>query len=1117
MATDNGNTVYTLTVINARGEDKNLKNLVITNNAKDKDYQIIRLSYEKRLYSPCCINVELKRVKNTLGLSNIKKDFGGKSVTLQVSAGSKNSTIATDYFVYHYNPVFAGSTCSVFLTLYSRDKLLTLNKFNKVYLNKKLGADIITKTLCTVGTEVGPLTGCKVTPDIQNLQLLTYSISNKEYEVLQPYRVQYNEDFYSFISRIACRCGEFLYFEDGKLKLGLDNSEAIEIKTSDTLRMEYPGFGNSPLAVSSCFRDYFINDTTYSENSLTCSDYGAFDEYFDVLDKGKLPDKWGDEFYLPDLLNWIKDSVLPFVGTIRGHEIYTSAEKITEAALEFVTMFSSYGTNAKYVNDKFKKFFDTSDSQRTDGDKLSQFADVRRAGYGRLLNKQLAEIRDKEMEAAREVVRIRVETGFSAEKKIKLGSRVSIIEGENKTEYRVVSCTGQYSETQIKDGNKIDGSPNYILKITDITDFELVPLRKILLYTSSDNKGILSGSPLCIPPYDKCAESVPAPPQIAVVTEDNDPRYIGRVRVRYTWQKKDDPGSPWVRVLAPLASSSGAVHFQPKEGDEVMLGYIDGNIDRPYVAGSLFNDKGKLHDCLYSAYNNTIRVGSQRLDFRTGSIANWFDSVIPFASMVTPFIQGQMNDLTKKADDTGSFAKNLHGITRLTDAYEIWKIEGNTAARTVTINSAWGKVKIDAYTGVTIESAGDISIKGRNISISAQDKIKIESGVAIKNARKSQTEYNDRKNNKTDTFLAGLGWTFVDLGGKKLDLSLPRVIFDSINPPKDGTLEIKSNRYLLLEAGRGAAYDSVSTATNRLNRSESCLNELVAIIGASEDYVDLKLGIHSKKLTNVQETINKLIDSIKPKNIQNNEVNKFVREGMNDKKSIDDTSLVKEMKENDVGEQDKSKKDINEIQHTDVVQYIYKENVVANLDQLFTEISNEKVKYEGPLKEKYDKAIKDAYSKCCKKHPTVDRGLYKNYVVRTMIGKYINDIDFLTMDVNPDAEDWLECVESIQADKNVIRDWYLESTSWKSGYQTPFYIDAKNLNQGSILMSQKDGHSIMLDGKTFTEVKNTENEEKNLATFINNLKKIINKCYPEPYNEILEVENRELIREESDD
>ena len=54
-------------------------------------------------------------------------------------------------------------------------------------------------------------------------------------------------------------------------------------------------------------------------------------------------------------------------------------------------------------------------------------------------------------------------------------------------------------------------------------------------------------------------------------------------------------------------------------------------------------------------------------------------------------------------------------------------------------------------------------------------------------------------------------------------------------------------------------------------------------------------------------------------------------------------------------------------------------------------------------------------------------------------------------------------------------------------------------------MSQKDGHSIMLDGKTFTDVKNAENEEKNLATFINNLKEIIDKCYPAPYKEIDKV------------
>ncbi|MCQ2151683.1 MAG: phage baseplate assembly protein V [Bacteroidales bacterium] len=943
--------------------------------------------------------------------------------------------------------------------------------------------------LSTVNGVAGPLVGCKVTPSIQNLQLLTYSISNKEYEVLQPYRVQYNEDFYSFISRVACRCGEFLYFEDGKLKLGLDNSKAIEIKTSETLRMEYPSFGNSSLTVTNCFRNYLSATTDGNSNStasLPSSDYGAFDEYFDVLDKGSLPDSWGDEFYWAELVNYIKDSILPCVTAGRGHEIYTTTEKIAKAAVELAIMFGSYGTNAKYINDKFKEFFNTSDTQQVDGNKLSQFADARRAGYGRLLNKQLAEIRNKEMKAAREMVRIRVKTGFAAEKGIKLGSKINIKEGETKMgEYRVVSCTGQYSQTKIQKGFNIDGTPRYIFKITDITEFELVPHQQISLYTENDT-GTLSGT-LCIPPYDKCAESAPASPQIAVVTADNDPRYIGRVRVRYPWQGKEDAGSPWVRVLAPLASKSGAVHFQPKKDDEVLLGYIDGNIDRPYVAGSLFNDKKTLHDCLFTQYNDTIRVGSQRLDFRSGSIANWFESLIPLFNLVTPFIGGYMTDLTKLADTTGDFAKNLHGITRLTDKNGIWKIEGNTAARTVTIKSAWGKVKINAYTGIEIESTGDISIKGRNISIRAQDRIKIESGVAIKNARKSEQAYKDKNNSKGWTILAGIGSALSDLAGKSLDLSLPRVIFDSINPPKDGTLEIKSNRYLLLEAGKGEAYDDNATKTTVTAISNSYTKDLNKLIQSTESYIDCQFTKMNRISSNIEESnqAGELLDtSMRNSNIDDN----FSK----------NNSIINEMRENPIEETATLKKINNEKninnENSDLLNYL-DININKNLQEYesigraLSDIIQDKPE-NSPINKEIEKVYRE-YLKKKKSKGTLED--CKNYVVHTMIGKYINDTGLLKMDVKPDK--WEDSINSITAEENKLKKWYLESSSWKSDYKTPFYIDTKSLTQGHIIMSEEEGHSIMMSEKSFKQFENVESEKKSFETLINNVKQIINLNY----------------------
>ena len=823
-------TKYTLKLIGAR-EDKDQKkiDLDITTDDDKKDYQIKSLSYEKRLYSPCCVNIELSRINST----DIEKDFKDRAVSLTVTeivdkTTEKSTEIATDYFVYQYNPVYADSQCTVFLTLYSRDKLLTLDKFNKVYLNKQLGKGIIKDML---DNKTGLLKGCKVTFDVKNkldnttefdaqrLQVLSYNINTGTkdkpvytyYEVIQPYRVQYNEDFYSFISRIACQCGEFLYFEDGKLKLGLDTAGTAVDISGAILSKEYPGFGSSPLTVDNYFRNYITASSPtdgnhYSTADLPNSDYGAFDEYFDVLDGDKLPDKYKDEFYWPDVAELVKYEVIPMVGqVVWGHELYTFMMKLARLAVDAPTLFTSYTRNADSVNNKFLSDFITPNppiaAQQKSGKQVSQFADVVQERFGKLLNAQLSKIREKEMNAARKIVRVRVKTSFAAEKAIKLGSKVTL----DSKEYMVVSCTGQYFIKKIPVGLK-DNVPDYWTELIDITTFDLVPAQKITISGCSTESGSLF-----IPPYNKCVESTPASPQSAFVTADNDPRYLGRVRVRYTWQNSNEPGSPWVRVLSPLASKSGAVHFQPKAGDEVMLGYIDGNIDRPYVAGSLFWSKSQIHDNLYTAYNDTIRVGSQRLDFRPGLITNWYNSVLPFAGMITPLIPGKMVAFTKSFDEHFQKAEEFHGITRLTDTNSIWKIEGDTAARSITIKSAWGKVKINAYTGISIESAGDISIKGKNISISAQNNIRIESGIAIKNARKSD------KIGK-EGFFSTLGQvvlaTAQDLAFGSIDLSLIRTIWESFIPPKEGTLKIKSNRYLALEAGRGAAFDNDNIGGN---------------------------------------------------------------------------------------------------------------------------------------------------------------------------------------------------------------------------------------------------------------------------------------------------------------
>ena len=71
---------------------------------------------------------------------------------------------------------------------------------------------------------------------------------------------------------------------------------------------------------------------------------------------------------------------------------------------------------------------------------------------------------------------------------------------------------------------------------------------------------------------------------------------LHRVRIRYEFQDADDAGAPastWVRVQQPLAGDGVGMSFIPRIGHEVLVGFFDDDIERPYVMCSLYNGRGE--------------------------------------------------------------------------------------------------------------------------------------------------------------------------------------------------------------------------------------------------------------------------------------------------------------------------------------------------------------------------------------------------------------------------------------------------------------------------------------------------------------------------------------------
>ncbi|MGY0559946.1 type VI secretion system Vgr family protein [Luteimonas sp. A277] len=71
---------------------------------------------------------------------------------------------------------------------------------------------------------------------------------------------------------------------------------------------------------------------------------------------------------------------------------------------------------------------------------------------------------------------------------------------------------------------------------------------------------------------------------------------LGRVRVKFHWQQgqvAEDRDSCWLRVAQRYAGPGVGSQFLPRIGQEVLVAFLEGDIDRPLVTGALYNGRGE--------------------------------------------------------------------------------------------------------------------------------------------------------------------------------------------------------------------------------------------------------------------------------------------------------------------------------------------------------------------------------------------------------------------------------------------------------------------------------------------------------------------------------------------
>lgn len=779
-----------------------------------------KLEYHKKMYHPCWIKATIKVGPSTSGGSLLThKDMEAFFSKMNAELAYGDDVVATNCFVFKVRTShkrLSSTTVTVDLDIYSEDKLLTLEKYSKAYTAKRLGQDIF-------NDEVGQYS-FSATPEM-SLQILSYGSTN---EIIQPYLVQYNESFYDFLRRTANRCGEFLYFEDGKLHLGVklnrldedrtENDQTVSATdyafyafecTHDSL-YDKGGFSDGTRASDYAYNYMEKTSGHFAKSNHQYNDPLATDDYLDVISE----DYTSYMSELDDLGQIaMKQILLALSGTSLSEIISNMAVEAAFNSIEAAVSYASKNGDNKEVNITPWKDSDGNPQKpeqwNSDQNMLCQF------GLYDDVSSQISKDKVNLNALFYSLVR-------NAEKKV----------GENCV---FLEFGSSFKNLKLGDVIKVDGDSCLVIEVSGSEEYVNSS------YVSAQQRVV--AIPLYVVPGSSPEVSLAIPqalpdavkksqPQLAFITDELDPKKIGRVRIRYPWQQESDDASPWIRVSLPFATDGGGIKFRPVKDDEVLVDYEEGNVERPYVAGYLLSERsnkawGSLSD------RSIVSRNGHGIIFEDKPGSDFFYSnIYPGVAMLKSFVP-----TTKWGDglEDKASCNALAGGIKICDKYGLYEISASSDSRAVKIESAFGNVSLNAFTGISITAPnGDISISGKNVEITASNNLKLTSGKGIKDRFVQGLGESGSLGKDIGIFAVSNGLNIVadtlgtfanKLVSDFLDLSLFRTVLEVILRPIDGTTTIKSHTFVQIEAGKG----SVEFPADQLKKEQATPTTFVEI------------------------------------------------------------------------------------------------------------------------------------------------------------------------------------------------------------------------------------------------------------------------------------------------
>lgn len=235
---------------------------------------------------------------------------------------------------------------------------------------------------------------------------------------------------------------------------------------------------------------------------------------------------------------------------------------------------------------------------------------------------------------------------------------------------------------------------------------------------------------------------------IGIVAKNYDQEMGGRVCVTIPTRDKNANELQWARVAMPSSGKSWGHYFLPEVGDQVLLAFEGGNIERPYIIGCVPTDKDKFFTQSFDKDNRIKRIVTKH-----GSMIAFDDSpddkdgkndkiIIQTADKAHTILMDNEakkirisdkagEDFIEMKTDEGSGSLLIKMKSKVTiqvgDGVKLI-LNGESGAVKLEAN----QLTVDASNQIKISTQGMLKLEGGTISQSATSSFKAESGGSVK-------------------------------------------------------------------------------------------------------------------------------------------------------------------------------------------------------------------------------------------------------------------------------------------------------------------------------------------------------------------------------------------------